>query len=103
MFQAAFDRAFAFYTGRSPQWAGIRRIWLSSHPTCAACGSRKSVEVHHIRPVHAFPGEELDPANLISLCRTHHFWHGHLGAWQSWNAFVVSDAADFLARVRARP
>ena len=100
---ATFDRLAALWAGRASQWPTLRREWLASHPACAACGGRRDVEVHHIRPVHVYPDDELDPANLISLCRVHHFWHGHLGAWQSWNACVVSDAADFLARVRARP
>jgi hypothetical protein len=46
---------------------------------------------------------ELDRANLITLCRDHHFWFGHLGSWSSWNANVREDAAIWRAKIANRP
>jgi hypothetical protein len=104
---AMMDRAEVLFTGRSPKWPALRRTWLAWHPTCAACGGKKNCVPHHVRPVHTFPELELDAKNLLTLCespaRNCHLAIGHSLLWTSYNPFAVSDAADFLARVRARP
>lgn len=94
---------------RSPKWAGVRAGHLKQFPACAACGSRKCVEVHHVVPV-SWPGGkelELDPANLLTLCESKtmncHLWIGHLGDFRSRNPNAVADAAAVLAKVRGRP
>ncbi len=90
---------------RSPQWRRVERIHLLAHPSCAACGTRTRVEVHHIVPVHVAPDRELDSGNLLSLCRGRlhrgcHFRVGHLRNWRRWNPNVVADAAASLANLR---
>ena len=93
---------------RSSQWSSIRAAWIKQHPSCAACGTRESVEVHHKLPFH-FPGgnkTELDPDNFISLCERPswncHLRIGHSGNWQARNQHVVEDAALSLERIIER-
>lgn len=90
--------------GRSTRWPAVRARHLAEHPACAACGGRSGVEVHHVLPV-GWPGgraNELDPANLITLCPGHHLWVGHLGDWRARNPECRADAAAVRAKVAAR-
>jgi hypothetical protein len=91
--------------GRSGQWPALRKAWLAEHPYCAVCGGSKKLEAHHIVPVHRAAGKaaELDPGNLITLCRTHHFWFGHLGDFSSFNLHIERDAAVWAEKIRTRP
>ena len=87
---------------RSPRWPTVRAAHLRAHPTCAACGARDELEVHHVVPYHVDPSRELDPTNLLTLCGDPcHLVHGHLMSWKRWNASVVADAAAYLARLVA--
>ena len=91
---------------RSPQWAGVRKQFLKWNPTCAACGSKENLEVHHVKPFHLFPELELAPENLVVLCENGgncHLTFGHLKNWKSWNIAVRQDAAAFLGKVDSRP
>lgn len=110
-----FDRAFRLFRAlvglpadarephRSGAWPALERRWLVAHPSCAACGGKSTLQVHHKIPVSWDPTQELVEGNLITLCAVHHFWFGHLGDWRSRNPSVVADAAAWLARIRARP
>jgi len=82
-----------FGAARSSKWSAVRRDFLKLHPACEACGSTDDLNVHHIQPFNVAPELELDPTNLITLCRKHHFEVGHLGNWKSANATVREDAA----------
>lgn len=69
---------------RSGKWAGVRDAYLELHPHCEfkGCKNRDTPEVHHVLSFSRHPERELDPTNLISLCRTgdnHHLYVGHLG------------------------
>ena len=89
---------------RSGKWRSVREAWLKDHPTCAACGSTKDLEVHHKKPFHLFPALELDSSNFITLCETlgkeHHLKLGHtvngVSSWSLFNVNVVTDAAAML-------
>jgi 5-methylcytosine-specific restriction protein A len=89
---------------RSAKWPKVRKDWLRDNPACAACGSVKDLQVHHKRPFHLFPAEELVRSNLITLCETmgveHHFRIGHTvsgkSSWLLYNPNVVRDAAAML-------
>lgn len=90
---------------RSPQWPELRRQWLKDHPTCAACGKRTNLEVHHKVPVHVSRSQELEANNLITLCENSkegeadkhcHFVIGHLGNWYAYNRNVDKNASDNL-------
>ncbi len=61
------------------------------------------LNVHHCRPFHLHPDLELNPANLITLCRNHHLWWGHLGCWRSWNCHVQSDCETWRDKIKNRP
>jgi hypothetical protein len=91
--------------GRSPKWPAKQRAWLKDHSTCAACGTKKNLNVHHIWPV-AWPGGlvlELEDSNLITLCRECHFDKGHYRDWRARNPDVAVEAAAHLLKIRTRP
>ena len=89
---------------RSGKWSKVRQEHLKEHPSCAACGRSKKVEVHHIEPVHINPDRELDPSNLITLCDDAcHFIFGHFTDWKSWNKNVVEDSSVYYKRYINRP
>ena len=94
---------------RSPKWEGVRAKHLKAHPVCAACGTKKTLEVHHIVPFSDNPELELDPSNLITLCESAtdgiicHLCIGHLGNYQSYNKNVQYDAAVWLDKFNSRP
>ncbi len=100
---APLDQIRAMVEGRSPHWPAVRRAFLVKHPTCAACGTRKNLEVHHCLPFHIDPSKELLSENLIVLCEGHeedHFILGHEKNWKLWNRCVRYDAAKKLAAKR---
>lgn len=91
---------------RDPRWPAERKAWLARHPTCEACGSRKSPEVHHRWPVHLYPERELDSRFYMTLCeepgRECHLRIGHSWLWTAYNVKAVEDAALSLRRVDER-
>ena len=76
---------------RSSHWPTVRKHFVESHPFCACCGSNDNLNVHHITPFHIDPALELDPNNLISLCRNCHFRIGHKNNWKNSNPDVATD------------
>lgn len=88
---------------RSPLWDDARLVHLRREPECRACGTKDSLEVHHVEPVHVRPERELDPTNLITFCRRCHLFVGHLGLWASWNRDVRFDAGYWRKRIQERP
>jgi 5-methylcytosine-specific restriction endonuclease McrA len=92
------------YAVRSPRWQTVRKEHLKTNNYCAACGRQKNLEVHHIKPVHAFPDLELDPSNLITLCADPcHILFGHLMDFKSWNKDVVIDSSVYINKVKNKP
>lgn len=87
--------------GRSREWPRVRREHLDREPVCVACGRQpKDIEVHHVEPYHRRPDLELEPTNLITLCRNPcHFVFGHLLNWSKCNPHVREDAARFRQRM----
>lgn len=88
-------------TARSSKWRTVRDEFIRQHPFCAACGTKKNLNAHHIKPYHEHPELELEPGNLIALCRYHHFYIGHdpdgpdgpeQPNWSKSNPNVVRDA-----------
>ncbi len=90
-----------FLAGRSAGWFEVRKMHLASNPSCAACGGRKRLQVHHILPFHKFPARELDPTNLITLCtfRACHYRFGHAFDWKAYCPDVVAASAGELRRL----
>ena len=92
-----------FGARRSPRWEHLRRQHLIERPFCAVCETIEDCEVHHIKPFFLFPELELDPSNLITLCREHHYFFGHLNDWSSYNPDVETDALIYRGKLRNRP
>lgn len=88
---------------RSSQWGKVRKNFLLLNPTCSVCNSRKGLNIHHREPFHLHPEKELDPSNLITLCRTHHFTFGHLENWKSYNVSIGEDASEWNKKIKERP
>lgn len=85
---------------RSSKWDETRDAFIKSNPLCAACGSTKKLQVHHIQPFHLHPELELDLNNLITLCMDINECHlkiGHGGSFSCYNPRAVMQAKRFLA------
>lgn len=67
-------KAHAFYT--SARWRKLRAAHLQAKPLCVEClrDSRytPATQVDHRVPRSVDRSRELDPANLDSLCASHH-------------------------------
>lgn len=66
------------------------REYAKAHTVCECCGApamlmRIRIEVHHKIPVSVAPDRAADPANMIALCASCHFVHGHLRNWRAYN------------------
>jgi len=83
---------------RASGWPKFRKAFISNHPECLICGREKKVEAHHIVPFHLAPDLELDPENLLALCRRCHLFVGHLGAWERFNPSARADSYYWRAR-----
>jgi len=90
---------------RSGGWRTVEKHHVAAHPDCAACGRigtrLKPNQVHHVEPFHLDPARELDPANLVTLCPTHHKVFGHCDCWRWVNPHCREDAATHRRRVAA--
>lgn len=88
---------------RSGRWPALRDKFIRHNPYCAACGRTESLEAHHIVPFQEDRELELEPSNLLTLCRTCHFVFGHLGDWASWNPEARQDSATYFEKRLRRP
>lgn len=95
MFSALYLAAHKLITRRSPHWGPLRRKLITSVGQCSACGTAKRLEAHHVVPFDLAPERELDPFNLIVLCRDDHFTFGHFKNWRRWNPNVRQDVANY--------
>jgi len=87
---------------RSSGWSLVRKIHIIKNNTCACCGRENKLEVHHVKDYSEHPELELDPENLITLCRGCHFSLGHLFNWKSINPEIVEDSKWLLEKVKNR-
>ena len=85
-------------TKRSPGWDRLRDAHIDKNPFCAGCAIPFKLEAHHIAPFHLHPELELEPTNLITLCRDCHWFLGHMRDWSLFNPHVVEDAAIYRER-----
>jgi 5-methylcytosine-specific restriction enzyme A len=96
------------FESRSGEWPRVRALWLKDHSTCAACGGKNKLEVHHKKPFHVHPELELDNTNFITLCESDnngvncHLLFGHLGNFESVNLDVEVDATTWLQKITFR-
>jgi hypothetical protein len=84
---------------RSGEWPTVRKHFLEKNPTCAACGGKSMLNVHHKQPFHLDPRLELDENNLITLCIKNlcHVEIGHGDDYKAYNPNVEYDAKAVLA------
>lgn len=90
---------------RSPKWRKVRKQHIKNNPECFACGSKRKLEVHHIKDFSSNPELELDPNNLVTLCSAGcecHLTFGHLGSFRSINPDVIADCNWFREKVENR-
>ena len=90
-------------SARSSEWPKVEKQFIKDHPKCEVCGKNKNLNVHHIKPFHIDPANELNPDNLITLCRDHHFLFGHFLNWSSWNVDVHNDSNIWYNKIKSRP
>lgn len=88
---------------RSGKWTKVRNEYLAKNPVCVACGKKTDLEVHHKKPLHTHPHLELKESNLMTLCKHHHKYMGHLGYTKSWNKDAESDAKKLFKKMSKRP
>ena len=109
MFTYMLDR----WTGRAPkgakrskEWRKVRKKHIQENGACAVCCRKTKLEVHHIVPFHLAPQLELEPNNLVTLCRSKkngincHLLVGHLGNFRSANPDCSSDAWDWHRKIK---
>lgn len=96
--------------GRSSKWASVEKAYLKEHPACELCGGTKNLNVHHKMPFHLRPDLELNPDNLMTLCRKSekisglpcHRLIGHLGDWAAYNPTALEDAEALKKKIQER-
>lgn len=88
---------------RHLDWPKVKRVYLRNHRECAACPRRTNLDVHHKVPIWVNKNLELDESNLMTLCKEHHLFVGHLMSWKSWNPGADVHAALWKKRIEQRP
>ena len=88
---------------RSGKWPAVREAHMAKFPNCAVCDTDESCEAHHVKVFYKNPSEELNPNNIITLCRQHHLEFGHLGSFKSFNKNVREDAETWNKKIKNRP
>ena len=88
---------------RSSEWPKFVKTIKKERGRCAICSKKKGLEGHHRLPFHLYPKLELDPANIIILCRRHHFIFGHLEYWKSYNTQIAETINYFKFLLKSRP
>lgn len=56
---------------------------------CSWCGSKVSLQRHHVTPWSAMPELENEPTNIVVLCQPDHFRVAHGGNWKRFNANLL--------------
>jgi hypothetical protein len=71
---------------RDPRWAAFECEHLKGK-RCLGCGRPDLLTLHHVVPFHRDQARELDPTNVVPLCRGPSFCHWHVGhgarSWES--------------------
>ena len=97
-------RGNLFGAARSSQWSQTKRDFEILHPKiCPVCGTKKKIELHHLKPFHLSPELENDFNNLMWGCRDHHYFVYHLMSWKSFNINAKEDAKVWLEKIKNRP
>lgn len=104
-----FDDLADFVLGKAPagkkrssKWRSVRKKHVDEHPECFVCRKKRTIQVHHLIPFYLAPSLELDPENLVSLCRRCHLVFGHLGDYSCVNPTCKADIWVWKARFENR-
>ena len=54
------------------EWRAVRKAWLSRHPECVRCNSRRQLTLDHIVPIVEAPEKMWQVSNFQTLCRACH-------------------------------
>ena len=96
------DRAFGAL--RSGKWSEFRKSHIKKY--CELCEKKGSflrpLELHHVKPFHLFPFLELDPDNVITVCRHCHLYFAHLGSFKSFCLEIKKLAEEWRLRRKQR-
>lgn len=99
-----FDYGRTFGAARSPQWRYVEEAFVREHPLCDYGNHKPTLlnplNVHHVDMFSKNPERELDPTNLQSVCRFHHFYHSHFGNWKDSNPHTREDASLFTEELQ---
>jgi len=87
---------------RSSKWPTVEKHFLAQYPTCAACGGKDRLNVHHCKPFHLDPELELDTSNLVTLCMGEKECHLHLGHGGNFKEYCP-DVRDYAAQALSHP
>lgn len=91
---------------RSGHWATFKKDYELKVPkVCRGCGATEKdcvIELHHIRPFHSHPEDELKEDNVVWLCEGPNECHrliGHSTNFRGINPHVLGDADSFNQRI----
>ena len=98
------DRTFG--VARDPKFAKLSKDMIAEVGGLCQMGKHKPtllnpLNSHHVLPFHTNKSEELNPKNLIVLCRFHHFAHGHFFSWRDSNPRIKEEAVAFNKTLQA--
>lgn len=71
----------------------MKEYW-KNHKECEVCGitkdpvSGRRCDIHHIISIKDAPKRAADKNNMVTLCRFHHWWVGHLKNWKKINSYL---------------
>ena len=99
----SFKGKHSFLNRRSSKWKRVRKAFVKRNPTCAVCGTKKKLEIHHKKPFYLYPELELSYNNLETLCQRCHRLFGHLDDYKSYNEDIAYDAYVFRKKIKERP
>ncbi len=97
----AKTRDMHFSIKRSSKWPKLEKEFLIKNPKCAACGSTKRLNVHHIIPFHLDKERELDINNLITLCMSKNECHLRLAHGSLFRAWVP-DIKLYIKQIKSK-
>ena len=90
---------------RSSGWYQFRKIHIKKE--CCYCGRKgtflKPLQLHHLRPFHLFPEDELNPDNVETFCNECHLREAHLMSYKSFNINVKEKAKIMREEIKNRP
>lgn len=91
---------------RSSEWSRASKAHRVEQPLCEFGMHNPTMlnplNTHHIKDFSTYPELEMEKSNWINLCRFHHLYHAHLGAWRSICPTVREDARIYTEMVKNR-